>query len=212
MLKGHVFNKQIFEHQIFALFIDILLNHKCGIAGQYKNAMKVTAAGTNVSIATGSACIRGRFVEENSGITLNAGTESAFCKLVIEINLDLENTDKNFVQANYKIIKNASTYPNLTQNDIIKNNAGTYQYELARFKTGTQGITEFKDMRTYVDYESIIDLMQKDFQGFLDRLEGLLAEVEDGSAYLLKDKFKIFHNEIDNTQGKEGDFGIVYFD
>ena len=67
-------------------------------------------------------------------------------------------------------------------------------------------------MRTYVDYESIIDLMQKDFQGFLDRLEGLLAEVEDGSAYLLKDKFKIFHNEIDNTQGKEGDIGIVYFD
>ena len=36
MLKGHVFKKQRFGNEIFALFIDTFLAQKCGIAKNYK--------------------------------------------------------------------------------------------------------------------------------------------------------------------------------
>lgn len=39
MLKGHVFKKQRFGNEIFALFIDTFLNGKNGISNNYKNSM-----------------------------------------------------------------------------------------------------------------------------------------------------------------------------
>ena len=78
-----------------------------------------------------------------------------YCKLVIEIDLDKTNTESDFQQGTYKIVKSASGYPNLTQTNIVKNNAGVYQYELARFKTTSSGITDFQDMRTFLDFDSI---------------------------------------------------------
>ena len=54
--------------------------------------------------------------------------------LNIEIDLNKQNTEEDFTQAYYKIIKSSSGYPSLTQTDIINNN-GIYQFELARFRT-----------------------------------------------------------------------------
>lgn len=134
MLKGHVFKKQIFGNQIFALFINTFLKGNCGIA-DYKEKMKVTYSGNTVTIASGAVCIGGRFLEEDSSTSLMAGTDTVFCKLVIEIDLSKENTEEQLKQANYKIIKSATDYPTLTQSNIVANNNGIYQYELARFKT-----------------------------------------------------------------------------
>lgn len=155
MLKGHVFKKQLFGNQIFALFIDTFLGKNSGILGNYKNKMAISYNNSDITIDTGVCCIRGRFLEEDAYTTLNAGTDGAFCKLVLEIDLDKENTETDLNQASYKIIKSATDYPNLTQNDIIENNAGIYQFELARFKTSIAGITDFKDMRIFLDFESI---------------------------------------------------------
>lgn len=186
MLKGHVFKEQIFGNQIFALFINTFLNGRNGVSNNYKNGMQVTYSGSTLSIQSGAVCIQGRFLEEDTSTDISAGTDSSYCKLVIEIDLDKQNTESQLAQASYKIVKSSNAYPNLTQNDIVKNNAGIYQYELARFKTSLSGITEFQDMRTFLDFNSIYSVIQTQFQSVLDELEEELASVEDGSAYLLK--------------------------
>ena len=155
MLNGHVFKNQRFGNQIFALFINTFLDGHNGIIGNYKEAMGLSYSGSNVTIASGAICIQGRFLEEDSSTTLDAGTNTLFCKLVLEIDLDKDNTTSEFNQGKYKILLGEVDYPSLTQDDIIKNNAGVYQYELARFKTGLSGITDFVDKRTFLDFDSI---------------------------------------------------------
>lgn len=186
MLKGHVFKEQIFGNQIFALFINTFLNGQNGVSNNYKNGMKVTSSGSTLTVQSGAVCIQGRFLEEDTSTQISAGTDSSYCKLVIEVDLDKQNTESQLSQATYKIVKSTSGYPNLTQNDIVKNNAGIYQYELARFRTSSSGITDFKDMRTFLDFNSIYSAIQTQFKSVLDELEEELASVEDGSAYLLK--------------------------
>lgn len=186
MLKGHVFSKQIFGNPIFALFINTFLNGKDGVSNNYKNGMQVTYSGSNVTVASGAVCIQGRFLEEDTGSTISAGTDTAYCKLVIEVNLDLQNTESQFNQASYKVVKSASGYPNLTQTNIVKNNAGIYQYELARFRTNASGITEFQDKRTFLDFDSIYDEMEAEYGEVLQQLKDQLESVKDQSDVLLK--------------------------
>lgn len=186
MLKGHVFSKQLFGNPIFALFINTFLNGINGVSNNYKNGMAVTYSGSTVTVDSGAVCIQGRFLEEDTYTALSAGTNTAYCKLVIEIDLDKENTESEFTQASYKIITSTSGYPNLTQTNIVKNVAGVYQYELARFRTSSSGISEFQDMRTFLDFASIYEQIIQEYQAVLAQLEEELEGVKDGSAYLLK--------------------------
>lgn len=186
MLKGHVFSKQIFGNPIFALFINTFLNGRNGISNNYKNGMQVTYSGSNVTVDSGAVCIQGRFLEEDTGSTVPVGTDTAYCKLVIEINLDLQNTESQFNQAVYKVVKSASGYPTLTQTNIVKNNAGIYQYELARFRTNSSGISEFQDMRTFLDFDSIYDAIETKYQAVLQQLQEELESIENQSNVLLK--------------------------
>lgn len=186
MLKGFVFSKQLFENPIFALFINTFLNGVNGVSNNYLNGMQPTASGSTVTINSGAVCIQGRFLGEDSSTTISAGTNNAYCKLVIEIDLDKTNTEEGFQQGYYKIVKSNTEYPNLTQTNIVKNVAGIYQYELARFRTGASGISEFQDMRTFLDFTSIYEQITQEYQNVLEQLEEELSSVEDGSAYLLK--------------------------
>lgn len=186
MLKGHVFSKQLFGNPIFALFINTFLNGVNGVSNNYKNGMAVSYSGSTVTINSGAVCIQGRFLEEDTSSSVSAGTDSAYCKLVIEIDLDKENTDSEFTQGYYKIVKSTSSYPNLTQTNIVKNVSGIYQYELARFRTSSSGITEFQDMRTFLDFTSIYNQITQEYQAVLAQLEAELASVEDESNVLLK--------------------------
>lgn len=195
MLKGHVFSKQIFGNEIFALFVNTFLNGKNGVSNNYKNGMQVTYSGSNVTIASGAACIQGRFLEEDISTTLSAGTSSAYCKLVIEINLDEQNTENTLNQASYKIVTSSSGYPSLTQNNIVKNVSGVYQYELARFKTSSSGISSFQDMRTFLDFDSIYD-----------EIEEKIADIEDGSAFVPQSKFAIVTGSTNLNNGEGGAF------
>lgn len=186
MLKGHVFSKQLFENQIFALFINTFLNGENGVSDNYLNGMEITYSGSNITVSSGAVCIQGRFIEEDNFTTLNAGTSNLYNKLVIEVDLDKQNTETALNQVSYKIITSGSSYPKLTQTDIVKNNAGIYQYELARFRTDMNGITDFQDMRTFLNFESIYQRIQADYKSVLEQLEEELANVENGSAYVLK--------------------------
>ena len=167
MLKGQVFANQLFENQIFALFINTFVNGANGVSDNYKNGMEITYSGSNLTIDSGAVLVQGRFLEEDTSTTISAGADNMFCKLVVEIDLDKSNTSTEFNQGYYKILKSATNYPTLTQTNIVKNNAGIYQYELARFKTTANGITEFQDMRTFIDMNSIYE----EIQNRIDELE-----------------------------------------
>lgn len=175
MLKGEVFAEQLFENQIFALFINTFLNGTNGVLADYKNGMAITYSGSNVTIDSGSVCIQGRFLEEDTSTTLAAGTDSMYCKLVIEIDLDKTNTESDFEQGYYKIVKSSGSYPTLTQTDIVNTNSGVYQYELARFITSANGISDFQDMRTFLDYNSIYEM-----------IEEKIEEIEDETVFAKK--------------------------
>ena len=108
MLKGQVFANQLFENQIFALFINTFTNGKNGISNNYKNSMALTTSGSDITIGSGACLIQGRFLEEDTTTTVNAGTDNVFCKLIIEIDLDKSNTTSEFNQGYYKILK---SYP-----------------------------------------------------------------------------------------------------
>lgn len=212
MLKGHVFKEQVFGNQIFALFINTFLNGQNGVSNNYKNGMQVTYSGSNITVQSGAVCIQGRFLEEDTSTSISAGTDTSYCKLVIEIDLDKQNTEQQLLQATYKIVKSSSSYPNLTQNDIVKNNAGIYQYELARFKTSSSGISEFQDMRTFLDFESVYNTIKTEFESVLEELEQELAGVEDGSAFVLKSSILSGTEEPSDSLGSDGDIYLQFIE
>ncbi len=205
MLKGHVFKEQVFGNQIFALFINTFLNSANGVSNDYKNGMQVTYNNSTLTIQSGAVCIQGRFLEEDTSTDIVAGTDTAYCKLVIEIDLDKQNTEEELVQATYKIVKSTSGYPALTQSNIVENNSGVYQFELARFRTSLNGITDFEDRRTFLDFNSIYAKIKSDYEAVLEELEEELANVQDGSAYVLKTqmegvkKGKVVYENEDGT-------------
>ena len=205
MLKGHVFKEQIFGNQIFALFINTFLDGANGVSNDYKNGMQVTYNNNTLTIQSGAVCIQGRFLEEDTSTDIIAGTDTAYCKLVIEIDLDKQNTEEELVQATYKIVKSTSGYPALTQSNIVENNSGIYQFELARFRTSLNGITDFEDRRTFLDFNSIYAKIENDYEAVLEELEEELANVQDGSAYVLKTqmegtkKGKVVYENEDGT-------------
>ena len=205
MLKGHVFSKQIFESHMFALFINTFTNGENGVSNNYKNGMKPTYNGSTVSIDSGAVCIQGRLLEEDTSSQIAAGTNNAYCKLVIEIDLDKQNTESELNQVSYKIITATSNYPSLTQTNIVKNNSGIYQYELARFKTSASGITDFQDMRTFLDFDSIFEEIRQEYRKILQELQDELASVVDGSDYLLKSAGGTVEGEIKANGGLSGE-------
>ena len=198
MLKGDVFAEQVFENQIFALFINTFLNGNDGVASDYKNAMALTYTGKVLNVASGAVCIQGRFLEESTSYQTTMTEVSKYHILAIEIDLDKTNTAQNFTQGYYKLLTGNSAYPSLTKNDIVKNVSGVYQYELCRFQTDSNGnITNFQDKRTFLDIDSIYDAIEasttalinsirSDGDQLIDDLEDELAQARSGSLYALK--------------------------
>lgn len=204
MLKGHVFSKQLFANPIFALFINTFLNGENGVSNNYKNGMQPTYSGSTLTIDSGAVCIQGRFLEEDTSTQIATGTNNAYCKLVIEIDLDKQNTESQLNQASYKVITSASGYPTLTQTNIVRNVSGIYQYELARFRTSSSGIMDFQDMRTFLDFDSIFEEIRQEYGEVLQELEEELANVVDGSDYLLKSAGGTVKGQIIANGGVKG--------
>lgn len=180
MLVGYTFDEQLFTSEAFAKFQDTFLSKKSGVIDG------ITLSNTNntVTISSGWFVVRGRFLREQGGSTLSI-TENGYYSVVCEIDLNEENTETELSQAKYKLIKGTGTYPTLVQQDIT--NGGTiYQYEFAKFKMENGTISNFTDTRTFIDFESIYDLIQNEARSVLDDIEKELQNVLDGSSYLLK--------------------------
>lgn len=161
MLKGHVFENQLFGNPIFAVFVNTFLAGENGVINGFGNGMAVTTNGFNLTVQSGVVCVQGRFLQEDTSTTITAGSTPAYARLVIEIDLDKVNTENDFQQGYYKVITNSGTYPNLTQTDIVNNVSGVYQFPLGRFQITSNGVTNYADERAYLDFLSIYGEIQE---------------------------------------------------
>lgn len=169
MLKGHVFNLQTFTSEAFALFIDKFLNGRCGVA----KGCALSNTANSATIGEGYFVVRGRFLQIISGETITNITANGYYSLVCEIDLSKTNTADQLNQATIKVISSTSTYPTLTQQDIT--GSGTvYQYEFARFKVESGSITNFTDKRTYLDFETLYNLVEQELKNLENQSNVLL--------------------------------------
>lgn len=182
MLKGHVFENQLFGNPIFAVFVNTFLAGENGVINGFGNGMSVTTSGSNLTVQSGVVCIQGRFLQEDSSTTISAGSTPAYARLVVEIDLDKTNTENDFQQGYYKIITNSSAYPTLTQTDIVNNVSGVYQFSLGRFQITANGVTDYADERTFLDYQSIYDMIRS-----------MILDIENESIYTIKGE-KLWEN------------------
>lgn len=183
-LHGHVFNKQLFSSECFALFIDTFLAKNSGIV----KGCEITNTTNSISIGSGYFCIQGRFLEEQGGTTFDIATVTStrYCKLICEIDLSKENTTSELKQAYYKILESTSDYPVLQQDDITEENA-IYQFEFAQFKVTENGIENFADTRTFLDFDSIYEEIRTNINAFLatqkittqSQIDALMADLQE---------------------------------
>lgn len=196
MLKGQVFSLQTFTNEAFAIVLDKMLNGQCGV----EVGCELSNTNNSATIGEGHFVIRGRPLQIISSETVKDITTDGFYSLVCEIDLDKQNTKQNFNQATIKTIYSSNDYPTLTQQDIT-NKGIIYQYEFARFKVESGNIANFTDRRTYINVTGVIEAASAEFREVLKELRKELAEVEDGSAYVLKSEA----SEIINKKYKAGD-------
>ena len=212
MLNGDVFSEQVFHNEIFALFINSFLDGHNGVINGFKNSMAITSSNSSVIVNTGAVVVQGRFMHEPTQETISVSAQSKYHKLVIEIDLDKTNTALSFQQAYLKILTGNSSYPSVTQTDIVNNVSGIYQYELARFQTDSSGnITNLQDKRTFLDFDSIytaientLATMQTDFESEADTLiadlQQEIADVEDTSEFIMKSTIKTLTKSVTPVQ------------
>lgn len=175
MLKGSIFDNQLYTDDVCATINHAFLNHKSGVISDYGEGFNVTISNQNLIIHSGMAIIQGRALYENATTTIEAPSQVSYCRIVIELDMSQTNDADNCNQISYKILTADTTYPTLTQNDLFTNQTGIYQFSLGRFQTTSNNINNYKDERTYID-----------FDGIYSEVENHIKSIDDNSALVLK--------------------------
>lgn len=192
MLRGYVFKTQTFTDSAFAHFIYTFLNKNNGVT----KGCELSYTNNSVSISAGYFSVFGRFLEIMGNETIENITNTGFYQLICELDLSKVNTPTELNQATIKLIRGTTDYTNLVKEDL-DNNGKIYQFEFARFKVETTGITNFVDSRTFLNINSIYSLINSEFTNLFDETENQcealieqinteLNNVKDRSDFLLK--------------------------
>lgn len=203
MIKGFRFTNQLSNAEVDARIHQEFLNKNDGIF----YGMEISNTNNSITIAEGLCEIAGRPIAVVDTETVNIGSSTSYCLLILEIDLTKDSTQDIFEQVSFKILESSTGYPAVTQEDInIYNGENSiYQLEFARFKTGSSGITDFKDTRKFLSFSGIYNQIKADCEAVMEQIKQELANVEDGSAYLLKEGGGTVNGKIKATEGFEGD-------
>ena len=184
MIKGFRFTNQLANAEVDARIHQEFLNKNDGIF----YGMNISKTNNSITIAEGLCDIAGRPVAVIDTETVNVGTNTSYCLLILEIDLSKDSTKDVFEQVSFKILESSSAYPSVTQEDINMYNGenNIYQLEFARFRTGSTGIIEFKDTRKFLSFTGIYAQIKADCEKVMAEIKQELANVKDGSDYLLK--------------------------
>lgn len=198
MIKGFRFTNQLANAEVDARIHQEFLNKNDGIF----YGMNLSKTTNSITISEGLCEIAGRPVAVINSETVTTGTDNLYCVLVLEIDLSKESTKDTFSQVSFKLLTSSTGYSSVTQQDINKYNgtSNIYQLEFARFKTGANGITDFKDTRKFLSFSGIYAQIKADCEAVMEQIKQELANVKDGSSYLLKSGGKINGNlEVSNN-------------
>lgn len=189
MIKGFRFTNQLANAEVDARIHQEFLNKNDGIF----YGMGLSYTNNSITISEGLCEIAGRPIAVIDSETVNVGTENLYCLLILEIDLSKDSTKDVFNQASFKLLTSSTSYPTVTQQDINMYNGSNnlYQLEFARFKSGTSGITEFKDTRKFLSFSGIYAQIKADCEAVMNEIKQELENVKDGSSYLLKSGGKI---------------------
>lgn len=189
MIKGFRFTNQLANAEVDARIHQEFLNRNDGIF----YGMELSYTNNSITVAEGLCEIAGRPIAVIDSETVNVGTENLYCLLILEIDLSKDSTKDVFNQVSFKLLTSSTSYPTVTQQDINMYNGSNnlYQLEFARFKSGTNGITEFKDTRKFLNFSGIYAQIKSDCETVINEIKQELKNVEDGSSYLLKSGGKI---------------------
>ena len=184
MIKGFRFTNQLANAEVDARIHQEFLNKNDGIF----YGMNISKTNNSITIAEGLCEIAGRPVAVIDTETVNVGTNTSYCLLILEIDLSKDSTKDVFEQVSFKILESSSAYPSVTQEDINMYNGenNIYQLEFARFRTGSTGIIEFKDTRKFLSFTGIYTQIKADCEKVMAEIKQELENVKDGSDYLLK--------------------------
>ncbi len=184
MIKGFRFTNQLANAQVDARIHQELLNKNDGIF----YGMNLSRTNNSVTVSDGLCEIAGRPVAVMDSETVAVSSESLYCLLVLEIDLSKESTRDTFMQAYFKLVTSSNAYPSVTQQDINKLNTSDniYQLEFARFRSGTNGITDFEDRRKFLSYNDIYTQIKNDNEKLVKQIQEEIENVKDGSIYQLK--------------------------
>ena len=184
MIKGFRFTNQLANAEVDARIHQEFLNKNDGIF----YGMNISKTNNSITISEGLCEIAGRPVAVIDTETVNVGTNTSYCLLILEIDLSKDSTKDVFEQVSFKILESSSAYPSVTQEDINMYNGenNIYQLEFARFRTGSNGIIEFKDTRKFLSFTGIYAQIKADCEKVMDEIKQELKNVKDGSDYLLK--------------------------
>lgn len=216
MIKGYVFSNQLASNDIDSMVFRKMLDYNDGVL----NGMELSNTTTTITIGEGNIMVAGRPIGVVGSETVTAGTDAAYCKLVVEIDLSQTATVSTFEQVSFKIIKSTTAYPSVTQEDM-DNGGNIYQVALAQFRTTSNGITDFVDIRPMLDFDAIYSQIRTNVEALINELEQELQNVESGSAYVLSTTYNTdkatFQKKITSgtsapTGGSDGDIYIQYFE
>ena len=198
MIKGFRFTNQLANAEVDARIHQEFLNKNDGIF----YGMDLSKTNSSITISEGLCEIAGRPIAVIDSETVAISTNELYCLLVLEIDLSKESTKDIFNQVSFKILTSSTNYPGTTKQDInvYSGTNNLYQLEFARFRSGTNGITDFKDTRKFLNFSGIYNQIKAECENVINQIKEELKNVEDGSSYLLKSGGRIDGDlEVANT-------------
>lgn len=173
MIRAITFDKQLMKSEDFAHITRYFYQGKMGVT---KGCEISQDADGNIVISDGYFSVYGRYLKIEGDEVIEVPdipSGTLYSILVFEIDLSQENTIDEFNQGRFRIISDASDYPELIQEDL--DNGGTiYQMEFCRFENTVAGISNLLDTRTILSLEMYT--MQDDFNDLKQDYETHLAE------------------------------------
>lgn len=195
MIKGFRFTNQLANAKVDARIHQEFLNKNDGIF----YGMGLSYTNNSITVSEGLCEIAGRPIAVIDSETVNVGTENLYCLLILEIDLSKDSTKDVFNQTSFKLLTSSTSYPTVTQQDINKygGTESLYQLEFARFRSGSNGISEFKDTRLFLNFDGIYSQIKSECQSIINQIKQELANVEDGSSYVLKNNIVTIIGKIE---------------
>lgn len=185
MLKGHSYDKQIYYSVADRIINNTFLNGSNGIFENEGAGCALSYTNNTVTVSNGFFIVQGGLTEVVNSETLSVILDGSYCILVYELDMSKDNTDTSFTQGQFRVLTGQSSYPALTQQKLTEN-TGIYQYEFARFRALSTGITDFVDNRTFLDYNSIFEY-----------IENQIEMIEDNSLYVTKNDFNPVKEKVE---------------